>query len=317
MRLLCPLCQKVISIPDNEAGKAVNCPECKKVFQAPSLFVPEVSAEPVLASPPTRPKSGEKFEFEKTDLGLSRDGLASPNRAASSPAADFGSFRGFSITRQECQWVIRVCLTLAVLLGFFTWVKSAPAGYTAYSQSGWDAFFAGLSVDRVAEEALHNEEALRAKLHTAWWLMPYALALLLAVILSWADLILKEFNLRVPPFVKTLLDQRELVLLLATSLALVFLCLQNVLGWGLESAARTIAWEANATAQAAATTPEKATLAKILMGKELGSYNIQSTLWFEINLFCILLAIVSSGFLYWLKWHTDRRGFKIGVVLDK
>ena len=37
MRLLCPFCQKPISVPDSEAGKRVACPECQEHFIAPLL----------------------------------------------------------------------------------------------------------------------------------------------------------------------------------------------------------------------------------------------------------------------------------------
>ena len=35
MDFLCPNCQKAITVPDSEAGKAVNCPECNQQFAAP------------------------------------------------------------------------------------------------------------------------------------------------------------------------------------------------------------------------------------------------------------------------------------------
>src|SRR5438876_6865989 len=52
MRLLCPYCQKAITVPDSEAGKAVNCPECNQQFAAPQLYTPTSYSSPA-AEPPT------------------------------------------------------------------------------------------------------------------------------------------------------------------------------------------------------------------------------------------------------------------------
>src|SRR5262245_40904578 len=43
MRLLCPFCQKPITVPDSEAGKRVPCPECNEHFIAPLLSTPSPS----------------------------------------------------------------------------------------------------------------------------------------------------------------------------------------------------------------------------------------------------------------------------------
>src|SRR4051812_19179142 len=50
MRLLCPFCQKAITIADSEAGKYVPCPECAKQFAAPQLYTPAPAPLPELAA---------------------------------------------------------------------------------------------------------------------------------------------------------------------------------------------------------------------------------------------------------------------------
>src|SRR5262249_17073760 len=63
MRLLCPFCQKAITVPDSEAGKAVRCPECSQQFAAPQLFSPTASSPDLSMTPPppAEPPPSELF----------------------------------------------------------------------------------------------------------------------------------------------------------------------------------------------------------------------------------------------------------------
>ena len=38
MRLICPNCQKPVTVPDSDAGKSTKCPECGQSFPAPELY---------------------------------------------------------------------------------------------------------------------------------------------------------------------------------------------------------------------------------------------------------------------------------------
>lgn len=54
MELLCPNCQRKLTIPDQYGGQLMKCPLCTNTFTAPALAAPQVAA-PVVATPPPPP----------------------------------------------------------------------------------------------------------------------------------------------------------------------------------------------------------------------------------------------------------------------
>src|SRR5690349_15710751 len=52
MNLLCPNCQKMLTVPEEFAGQLMKCPLCTGTFTVPSL--PGTAAPP--AAPPSRPE---------------------------------------------------------------------------------------------------------------------------------------------------------------------------------------------------------------------------------------------------------------------
>src|SRR5437899_1233357 len=53
MKLLCPNCQREITVPDQFAGQQMRCPICTQVFTAPAL----PSAEPIGPAEASAPSS--------------------------------------------------------------------------------------------------------------------------------------------------------------------------------------------------------------------------------------------------------------------
>ena len=52
MNLLCPNCQKPLTVPEQYAGQPMRCPLCSGTFTVPALPASVASAAPVVASPP-------------------------------------------------------------------------------------------------------------------------------------------------------------------------------------------------------------------------------------------------------------------------
>src|SRR5437868_14538270 len=52
MELLCPSCQKTLTIPDQYAGQLMKCPLCQQTFTAPALPPTPAAAAPPPPAPP-------------------------------------------------------------------------------------------------------------------------------------------------------------------------------------------------------------------------------------------------------------------------
>src|SRR5205085_2045182 len=64
MNLICPHCQKMLSVPDQNAGQTTNCPFCGQTFQVPAL--PQTSGPAMLDLPTDIPLTPEPPTPEPT-----------------------------------------------------------------------------------------------------------------------------------------------------------------------------------------------------------------------------------------------------------
>ncbi|HEY8504231.1 MAG TPA: MJ0042-type zinc finger domain-containing protein, partial [Gemmataceae bacterium] len=213
MRVTCPSCLHSFQADDNESGKTVRCPACGDTFAAPVLMHPAGRAAGVSAAPGRSPAypapypahghaaSGEEVSFGAPPPAAESAGPA-PGAAPAPPpsAADlYGltQLRYIPLRLSVVRWIPVVCLILAFLLTFFTWVGAYPAGYAAYTQSGWQAMFASFSTDAVSDtkvlkDADGNGLSMRIKEHISpnLLMLPFLLFLALAMVLAvWVQLV--------------------------------------------------------------------------------------------------------------------------------
>src|SRR5438552_12754061 len=75
MNLVCPHCQKMVTVPEQQAGHMTSCPSCEQKFLVPSLphaaddlpkfdLPTDVPLVPLPPSEPTRPHTPEPAEHE-------------------------------------------------------------------------------------------------------------------------------------------------------------------------------------------------------------------------------------------------------------
>src|SRR5262245_42985773 len=195
MRLLCPFCQKAITVQDSEAGKAVNCPECGQQFAAPQPYAPVVSGgdASMTSAPPVQPPPPSEMFPPAGSYARDRDRLIpAPPELPTLPQPDvemsgYSRMKSLALDPKILRWVPPGALTLAFFLTFLPWVGMYPAGYSAYTQNAWQCAFAGLSWDPVAESWMKASADLKDRLHWNTWLIPYLLLLFPALIIAWAD----------------------------------------------------------------------------------------------------------------------------------
>ncbi|MBO0700206.1 MAG: hypothetical protein J2P46_17535, partial [Zavarzinella sp.] len=229
MRLLCPFCQKAITVPDSEAGKAVPCPECGKEFAAPQLPTPYQPAGNGPRSPAPSPPVPETYLHEQptavTQLPQIEQELSGYERMVSA-----------ALDRKWLRWVAPAALTLVFLLTFFSWDGMFPAGYGAYTQNAWQALFGRVSADAVAEAEFNKKADLDERVHSNWWLVLFFFFLFLALVVAWAEPVVELAKINLPEEVRKAWQFRSVILAALTLASLMFLLAQWASGFGLQRA---------------------------------------------------------------------------------
>jgi hypothetical protein len=187
MNLLCPNCQKPLTVPEQYAGQPMRCPLCSGTFTVPALPTPVASAPPPVAPAPT-PVVASAAPADTYGL---KDPIAPPPPVVPPPVSDLvlegtppasrapSSFTGGTpspaprqvFTEAEpsypstptpegyqrkytiwfspkiLQYVAPVGLLLIFVLTFFPWVGVYPGGVADAWQNMWQAAFGGYSID--------------------------------------------------------------------------------------------------------------------------------------------------------------------------
>ena len=135
MRVLCPSCQQLVTVPDSAAGQMTACPQCGKSFMPPALTGAAIDAAP----PPPPPIAAPRV----ADSTRPPDGSAPATIAGAATATPVRptSDRCCTCTLRKdvVRWVAPIALFVCFVLSFFTWVAAAPNGTRILTQGGWQA----------------------------------------------------------------------------------------------------------------------------------------------------------------------------------
>lgn len=156
MELLCPSCQRKLTIPDQYAGQLMKCPLCTNTFTAPALAPPPVTPPPppmVTAPPPPPPMvfppHQETLPFNYAPPGPAADTSGLPDEGFGlvdvqeppqvfppqttapppvtrpapppPPPGDYSRASTLLLSANLVVWIAPLCLTLLVLLSFTVW----------------------------------------------------------------------------------------------------------------------------------------------------------------------------------------------------
>jgi hypothetical protein len=237
MEILCPNCQRKLTIQEQYAGQQMKCPLCAGMFTAPALpatpgIPPAPSAAPVTPPAPS-PTAGAPAP------------VSAPGPAAFEPAAppppsepvptEHTGRISIWISPRYTQFVPVVLLFFVFVLTFFTWVAFAPGNVTIDSQNAWQATFGSWSTD----PDLKSWSAFSTKFKAAepgfgvvmlFWFLVYFLTFLLAI----AAVALSFTHRFLPPKVQPFLRWRWALVALVGLLGFFFLLLQDAIGFNLE-----------------------------------------------------------------------------------
>jgi hypothetical protein len=345
MNLICPHCEKMITVPESEAGQSIRCPECKETLNVPALAAaslpleipdhiglssfedpssnpsPEPGADrhstyslapeqarPTTSPPPSTPRRTDR---ERSGIGQAPSPKAANLKAPLSPPippapTGYEHEFVFGLNHLVVPWIAPACLALVFFLWFFPWVGLYPGDYSAYTQTPFQAIVGSFSFDPVAEKVMKMEEQIRSAIHLSGLSLLQLVILLAALVLAVVPFVSGKMNIAFPPVVQHLLQWRVQILAATCGVLFLLLLWQTRSGFGLENAATYPIDERFKESLNAARTPEDAQQLAIRRGLELGKLNIQHTAWLSLAGFLVIVAAGSALLEMWLA----RRGGK-------
>jgi hypothetical protein len=166
MELLCPNCQKKLTVPDQYAGQLMKCPLCNGTFTTPSLAAGPTAAfapppmppapQPVVTPPAPKASDPEVLPLE-SDFPPPPAGnepmevqplppLAPEVMVHALVTGDYQNRWSLWFSPRVLPWVAVGALVLVFVLSFFSWFGFYPGGLTIVSQNAWQAAFGSYSV---------------------------------------------------------------------------------------------------------------------------------------------------------------------------
>ncbi|MFL5329802.1 MAG: hypothetical protein ACJ8C4_12895 [Gemmataceae bacterium] len=317
MRVICPHCQKTISVTDTAAGQPTPCPECGNIFTAPTLMAPEpapvaTAAAPApsgggvtvtAAAPPSASSSTATLAPEHTPPPISPD-----LQSAGPPLVHAARF---TLSKRVIRWIGPIALVILFFSAFATWIGSYATGastHPIYTQWGWGTISGGFTSDPIGEKTFGREqELMEQRSFDGLSLLAWLLVIFLIPI-GLLDLFRDYVNFAVPDIIQRIWPHR-LTVLAATSLLIALIFTLRLLGQpGLESAASAAAEKhtAPATADVAKVegSPTLSLERDLRRGEEFNRYGLRRTAGLWIGYLASLVAVI--GFA--LEWWLDRRG---------
>jgi hypothetical protein len=329
MELLCPNCQKTLTVPDQYAGQLMKCPLCSGTFTTPSLAPTGAPAFMPPPAPPPPPRAND-FDVEPVGRGAkSTAAPASPPRvetsapvtpASMSAPGDYRHRYHLRLSPRVLPWVVVVALVLVFVLTFFAWVGFYPGGVHVISQSGWQAAFGSYSVDPDLEKQspVGKDAKDRIELGASILLIFFLLLVLLGLLVAAVAAAMGMLTLRVPPWLEQLRPWRWAIASGVLLLAFLFLCLQLLSGFGLPNKMREQAEKEHAAQVkllVEQTTPNRATATKALeiaQGTVAAFLSRTTALWLVFWL--TFIALVCAAATFWLGRRTNLPPPRIDVM---
>jgi hypothetical protein len=309
MNLLCPNCQKMLTVPEEFAGQAMKCPLCSSTFTVPGLpgaapppppsAAPETDVYSIRHEPSSPPPPPPMSFLPSPPPPPAAAATLPPTPKPSLAREDYQRGLSGSLNPQVLPWIAPLCLVLMFFLQFFDWDGLYPGGEPAVTGNAWGAAFGAYTVDGDLKNLVNLGDDFRpgASALTIFYLLLFFPAFLVTV----ASVLLPILQLKLPPWVKDLMPWRWGIVTAANLLVFLFLALQLLLGFSLDSRYRDWVDTQTKRTESNPTTQERKT-ADATRGELLE--RLRHTFWLRLVVLLHLMAIISSALMFWI----DRRG---------
>jgi hypothetical protein len=254
MNLLCPNCQKMLTVPEQFAGQPMRCPLCNGTFTVPALPATTGAASPMpladpgqdiyslrpdphaadqraLAPPPVIPD----MTLSPPPAPVSKAPAPTPPPPSTATPEGYQHTLAIWFSPRVLPWVAPVCLLLVFILQFFTWLGIYPGSVPAVEQSAWQAAFGLTTTDPDLKEFAAFMEEDRYKPGVSALTIFYLLLFFPVLVVTIASVVVDQVHLKLPPAVDRLLPWRWGIVAAANLVLFFFLGLQILLGFSLDS----------------------------------------------------------------------------------
>lgn len=308
MNLLCPNCQKTLTVPEQFAGQLMKCPLCSGTFTVPAL-PPAGEPAPAEPSEPSRPAAESAPAFAAPPLSSPEPAFSAPaepafKTASPTPAAATASSgpRQVSLHLREgyLKWIPPAALLIVFVLHFFPWLGIYPGGVPAVTQNAWGAAF-NLTpyTDPDMKELFSLPAEVEKNLTVSPLILFYLFPTFLVTLAFTLFVTLQPIaNFKVPPQVQQLLPWKYAILAGLNALLLLFLVLQLLLNFSLESAYTDLVYKKYESQAAGSKTHE---LKKVEAERGMELQKLRRTVWLRLSFVLHLLAAGAAGLVYWLE----------------
>jgi hypothetical protein len=217
----------------------------------------------------------------------------------------------FAANPQVLPWIAPVCLFLVFFLSFFPWVGHFYGGYPVLTQSAWQAAFGGYTLDDVVDNKTHwdkdtkPEDKPGAGVVMIFFLF---LGLLPAVLVGIAVALLPRLQtqFRMPPGVAIMLPWRWLIVAGVTAVPLLFLSLQVVTPFSIESKTRASVERENAGERKGANAID----AKWIDIKEqhaIAEAGLRRTWYLRLSFLLLVISAAAAALAHWIEHRGPSR----------
>lgn len=330
MNLLCPNCQKMLTVPEQFAGQLMKCPLCAGTFNVPGLPAaappPEALApQPALAlsPPPAAPAEtyGLQHEPAASPPALQlpppgpTDALPPPATVPSTPElppeapSPSPSTIGYKKTRalyfnpRVLQWLAPAALLLVFFLQFFPWVGIYPGGVAAVTQNAWQAAFNSYTPDGDLEEVVKTEFE-KEKMGVSTLTIFYLLLFIPTLLITLACPLLTALNVKLPAALQGVFPWRWGIAAALNLFVLLFLGLQLVVGFSIESIVRNSVEKQLEEKFKTDKSTKSQKMKELTHGMAVGS--LTRTWWLTLAVVLHLVALLSAAILSYVGHHPNR-----------
>jgi hypothetical protein len=313
MNLLCPNCQKMLTVPEEFAGQLMKCPLCNGTFTVPGLPgaapppPPPPQPEPDLYTirqdpvpPPSPPVPPPLSHLEPPPPTTP---TPPPPKPSLSPV-DYQHTLTAWLSPRILPWIAPACLLLVFLLQFFNWVGLYPGGIPSVTQNAWQAAFGLYTEDGNLRSPAVEVEKYKpgASVLTIFYLLLFFPTLAVTI----ACVAVGLLNLKLPPAVDKLLPWRWGIVAAANLILFFFLALQLLLGFSLDN--RYADWVEKEVVKSDSKEPKSTPQ---LLAEEAARGKLLRDNYHTVGLRLVVLlhlvAIVSAILMFWINQRGTHR----------